>query len=228
MSNRLVHTVDVVCGFAFDIEKTADPGRPSGFKPAGDHLGSIEQNPLYGQPRLEGFAAMLRLGFCRMLVIPGKDEKRFKEETIEIDGVPSEIWQSYVIREMLIHDLGADPSKIHWLPSTGTTGNAALAFRKFAEQERLSIEEGKVEFVTSWYHCPRASRIALRSAGLPPFLTPAEAFTLVEAELGGAREAAEERLRSFGGHYTDSRVIQEIRGIAMFLLGKDKPQTMGW
>ena len=228
MSNRLVHRIDVVCGFAFDIEKTANPERPSGFKPAGDHLGSIEQNPIYAQPRIEGFAAMLRLGFCRMLVIPGKDERRYKGETIVIDGKPSKLWQGWVIREMLIHDLGADPSKIHWLPSTGTTGNAAIAFLEFARREHLSIEEGEVEFVTSWYHCPRAGRIALRSAGLPPFLTPAEAFTLAEAELDGNREAAEQRLRSFGGHFTDSRVIQEIRGVALFLLGKDRPQTKGW
>ncbi len=228
MSNRLAHTVDVVCGFAFDIEKTDDPQRPSGFKPAEVHLGSIELNPLYAQPRLEGLAAMLRLGFCRMLVIPGKDERRYKDETIVIDGKPPKYWQGWVIREMLIHDLSADPSKIHWLPSTGTTGNAAIAFCEFARWEHLSIEEGKVEFVTSWYHCTRAGRIALRSAGLPPFLTPAEAFTLAEAELDGTRDAAEQRLRSFGGHYLDPRVIQEIRGIAMFLLGKDQPQMKGW
>lgn len=218
MSTRtspLAVTATVAVGFAFDIVR--DPARTSGFAPAKDHLGS--DSPLYAQPRLEGYAAMLRLRFCEQMLIPGKDERRYKDE---------QIWQGYAIKEILEHDLGCDVSTVRWIPSTGSTLEAARAIKRFIRKEKIAQGEGKLEFMTSHYHSQRAARIALRQTNLYPRITSAEAFTLAEAILGDRLEAAIERLRGFGGHYTDPRVIDEIKGEALFLLGRYQIQTKDW
>ncbi len=213
----------LVC-FAFDIDRGATK---SGFIPAKQHLGSDFPNPMYGQARLEGYAAAHRITHSRML-FPGKDERRFKGEVIDIDGTPSPLWQGFIIRKMLVEDYGCNPARIDWLRSTGTTGNAADAVRVYLEQQGIVAKEGVVEFSTSFYHCNRAGRVALRHAGLPCLLTPAESFTVAEAILHGTQNEAEERLRSFGGHLADIRIINEIRGIALDLLDMYEPQTKNW
>jgi uncharacterized SAM-binding protein YcdF (DUF218 family) len=171
---------------------------------------------------------MLRLGFTDRLVIPGKDERRLKHEHILLDGKRSPIWQGYAIREMLIKDLGCDARHIKWLQSTGTTNDAAIAARNFLRDNDIPLCEGSFEFVTSWYHCTRSACISMRMAGVPPHILPAESFTLALAETEGARSQAEDRLRSFGGHYLDSRVIAEIRGISDHLLGRYESKKTGW
>ncbi len=226
MMSKLVQRAKSVVGFAFDIEKASE--RKSGFRPAKEHLGSENPNPMYADPRLEGYAAMLRLGYTEQLIIPGKDERRYKSELVDIDGQPSPIWQGWTIREMLVKDFGCDGTCIRWVSSTGTTMNAALAIQELAEKEKMEFGWGKTEFATSYYHCIRTGRVSLQSIGLPSYLTPAEAFTVAEAIILDKAQEAEDRLRSFGGHFTDERIINEIRGIAHHLLGRYEPQRKGW
>lgn len=222
--NTLENFPPLVICFACDIQ---EGDTVSGYVPAEDHLGSEEWNPLYGLPRIEGYAALHRLTNSRML-IPGKDEKRFKGRMIEIDGKQSLPWQGYLIRKILIEDYGCDPARIDWVPSTGSTNNAAEAARKYLEDNDIVPQEGIVEFTTSFYHCVRTASRVLRRAKLPVLLTPAEAFTVAEAILHDKQREAEDRLRSFGGHFMDPRIIIEIRGIALDLLGKATRQTKGW
>src|SRR3989344_298487 len=221
----LDRTADLVIGFAFDIER--DPNTTSKFKPADEHLGSENPNPLYATPRLEGYAAMLRLGFTRHLLIPGKDERRYKGETVEIDGKPSPLWQGLIIRKMLIEDYGIKGVPIEWIPSTGSTRDAAIAAAIELRRRNIVVAEGRVEFVTSWYHVDRPSH-HLREAGLLPLITSAETFPIAEAILKGERNEALDHLRSFGGHYLDQRVRDEIGGTAELLLGTYERKTKGW
>ena len=67
---------ETVFGLAFDVTKSHDT--ISGFQPAESDLGAGKF--LFGDLRLEGFAAMMRLGFSKKLVLVGGDEGRYKDE----------------------------------------------------------------------------------------------------------------------------------------------------
>src|SRR5262249_31995687 len=134
-----------------------------------------------------------------------------------------------LIKKMLVEHHDSDPERIEWLPSKeGTTINSALVARQYLHEHGIEPKERTVEFCTSFYHCVRSSRVALRGVGLPPLLTPAEAFTIAEAILLGTQQDAEDQLRSYGGHLCDQRIIKEIRGIAQDLLDAYRPETVGW
>ena len=64
-----------VFGLAFDVIK--DKTRKSGFAPAQTDLGSGKN--LFGLARLEGFAAIAKLGFAQKIVVIGGNEGRYKE-----------------------------------------------------------------------------------------------------------------------------------------------------
>jgi len=66
---------DVAFGLAFEVEKSHET--KSGFKPA---VTDKSQQLLFADLRLDGFAALLRLGLANSLRIVGGNEGRYKSE----------------------------------------------------------------------------------------------------------------------------------------------------
>lgn len=202
----LAHSVHMAVGLAFDVQKTQYTR--SGFEPAPFDLGSGKE--LFGALRLDGFAALLRIGFAKRLVIAGGNEGRYAGETPVIN-------RAWAIREMLIHDFGIDPDRVESVASNSNTGgNIAAITAKF---EWVKITTGEAALVTSHYHIPRAD-MDLRSARLLMPAYSAEAFWLLEG--GGRKYHLIERL---GGGPLASRIAEEIQGIADKFRGAYKPRT---
>lgn len=196
---KLAITVDTVFGLDFFIEKT--PERKSGFKPADSDFGG----KLFCDLRTEGFAALLRVGFAKQLVLTGTNEVRMKN-----------INRGWATREMLVHDLGADPDRILYMPSEWATSGNAKAIASYL----LITQPCHLQFavVSSHFHLPRAS-ILLAATGIQFPLYPAEAFLLVE-DMNRKQEIVER----LDGSPLAKRVVNELQGIAHLILGIYKPR----
>ncbi|MEK7639011.1 MAG: YdcF family protein [Patescibacteria group bacterium] len=206
MEQKLAVSVDTAFGLAFNIEKT--PGRNSGFKPAQFDLGAGKE--LFGDLRLDGFAALLRIGFAKRLVIVGGPEGRYKHETPTIN-------QAWVIREMLIHDYGIHSDDVRFISSRpNTRGNiAAISARMGAD----ALGSKDCAVVSNHYHLPRAC-LDLKAAGLSIHTYPAEAFWLLEDE-----NRKNGLIRRLGGGPLAERMTEELQGIAHKLRGTYQPRT---
>jgi len=150
-----------VCGLAFDIEK--DPGTASGFIPARIDLGAGKE--LFADLRLEGFAALLRLGFAEKLIIFGGNEGRYKDETPVIN-------RARAITQMLEYDFGIPHDRLGYFASSSNTLGNVAAIKKQIGSRRSAV-------VSNHYHLPRAA-LDLTAAGLHVPLHAAEAFILLQ------------------------------------------------
>jgi hypothetical protein len=206
MGLNLAVSVDTAFGLAFNVEKA--PEHPGGFLPARFDFGARKE--LYGDLRLNGFAALLRTGFAKRLIIVGGDEAAYKDETPSIN-------QGWAIREMLICGFDIDPARVEAVESkSDTSGNIAAIAAKMKDD---GLDARSCAVVSNLYHLPRAA-MDLAAAGLPMPLYPAESFILLEDERH--RDALIERLEEgrLGG-----RVAQEALGIADKLRGTYVPHT---
>lgn len=200
MQDTLALTVSTAFGLAFDIERA--PDRASGFRPAPFDLGAGKD--LFGDLRLEGFAALLRIGFARQLILVGGDEGRYK-------NTPYPINRAVAIGEMLIKDYGISTDRIRCIPSrSNTSGNVAIIKAEPRDSTAL---------VTNLYHIPRAS-LDLWSAELSMPSIAAEAFILIENP-----NRKNELIERLGGSAFAERAAEEIHGIADKLRGTYKPRT---
>ncbi len=207
---KLVIKVKTVFGLGFDIEKSAET--KSGFRPAQEDFGT--QKALFGDLRLEGYAALLRLGFAEELVVIGSPEHRYEHE----DNVPN---RAVVIRHMLINDYGIQPSRIRTLPSESSTWDNLTVLEKIYRASDMKQEQCAV--VTNHYHIPRV-QIDLLNLGMPLLTIPAEVFILLEKP-----ERREKLYNELGGCSLADRVIQELSGIADKIAGqyasRNNPQS---
>jgi hypothetical protein len=188
-------------GLAFDIEKSSRTR--SGFAPAPLDLGSGKE--LFGDLRLQGFAAMLKLGIVSHLTLVGGDEGRYKGETPVIN-------RAAAIREMLVHDHGIAPEIVASAASkSNTLGNVGII------ADRSDSDNDIV--VTNHYHVPRAA-LDIANAGLRLRLFAAEAFLLLENPL-----FKNSLIEQLGGGPLAERCAEEIQGIADKIRGVYQSRT---
>ncbi len=191
-------------GLAFDVEK--NDTRKSGFCPAETDLGSGLY--LFGELRLFGFAALLRLEQAEKLIVIGGNEGRYKGEVPTVN-------RAEAIREMLIHDHGIDPDRVEARASASNTGG------NIAIMQQMSRDDPELDgmIVTSHYHLPRAS-LDIAAAGLLTPLFSAESFWLLED-----RNRKQAIITMLGGGPLAERMTEEIQGIADKIQGSYKPRT---
>lgn len=205
--------VECLFGLAFDIERTND--RPSGYKPAYEDLGAGKA--LFGDLRLDGFAAALKTGFAKRLVLAGGNEGRYKDELQPIN-------RAMAIRQMLVVDYDIDTARIDWFESRSNTGGNIQIIRDVMAKQGLDISQ--VALMSNLYHTVRAS-MDLSAAGLPMRLFAAEGLWLVE---GGKHETEgwlrkNDLLRRVGDDPHSERCVEEMAGIADKILGTYKART---
>lgn len=196
----------VVFGLAFDVEK--DPLRPSGFKPAAIDLGSGKA--MFGEARLEGFAALLRAGFAKRLIIVGGDEGRYRGEVPVIN-------RAWAIRQMLVNDCGIREELVGSFASNSNTGGNITIIKRELEASGLTPDD---VVVTSHYHVPRAAQMMAKEGLVLPVIS-AEAFVLLE----GIVTKEELVNRHFGGGPLAERLGEEIQGMADLIRGTYVPRT---
>lgn len=190
-------------GLAFDIQRS--PLTRSGFEPAPFDLGGGKD--LFADVRLDGFAALLRLGFADSLTIVGGDEGRYKGEMPVVN-------RAEAIASMLVHDRGIPPELVNGIPSRSNTGGNVAIIR-----EMIAQTGGDGCVVSNLYHVPRAA-LDMRAAGLTLPLYAAEAFILMESP-----DRKSELIERLGGSALAERYAEEAQGIAHKLLGTYKPRT---
>lgn len=174
-------------GLAFDIERTN--ATRSGFKPAQYDMGGIQE--LFGDLRLAGFAAALRLGVIKTLTLVGGDEGRYKND--------NPINRAVAIREMLVQDFGIDPSRVDAVPSNSNTlGNVAII--------KSRSKDGDV-VITSHYHVPRAL-FDIVDAGMCRHVIAAESYLMLEDPTSKNRIIEE-----ISGPAYAMRCAEEMQGI---------------
>lgn len=198
MECQLAVSVKVAFGLSFDVEKATE--RKSGFRPAQRCLNADKH--LFGDLRLEGFAALLRAGFAEELVVVGGKEGRYPDENI---------CRAWAIREMLVRDLGVDFGKVSSVPSVSNTGGNIAAIKSVINGRGLVFSDCAV--VSNLYHLPRTF-LDLVTANLPIPIYPAEAFWLLE---DGSRK--QHLIESFGGGPLAERIAEELQGIANKISG---------
>lgn len=183
--------IPLACGLAFDIEKDIEQGKKtaSGFVPARIDLGGGEE--LFADLRLEGFAALLQLGFAKKLIIFGGDERRYREPVIN---------RAWAITQMLEHDFGIPAERLGFFASRSNTLGNIEAIKRQVGNKRSVV-------VTNHYHIPRTD-MDLEAAGLNLRCRSAEAFLLLDERV--SKEVLAERLGS--GPLADRMVI-EINGM---------------
>lgn len=196
-----IRTLPFVCGLAFDVEKASTR---SGFRPAKTDLGSHKE--LFADLRLEGFAALLRLGFAHKLVIFGGDEGRFKDEYPRLN-------RAWAIKQMLIDDHKIAVDRIEHVRSNSNTGGNVIEIKK-----RIGFFT-RSAVVSNHYHLPRAA-LDLKHARVRLPLYPAEAFLLLENHLW-----KHDLIMRFGGNALAERMTEEIQGIADKIRGTYRPRT---
>ncbi len=193
-------------GLAFDVER--DPNRLSGFRPAETDLGV--RKALFGDLRLEGFAAMLRLGFAEKLIIIGGNEKRYENEAEPVN-------RAYAIVQMLVHDHDNEPDRVtHIASKSNTSGNITALVQIMSKN---GLDPGTCGVVSSHYHLPRAE-FDLREAGVLVRTFPAEAFILLEG-----RHHLKWLIKRFGGGPLAERSAYEIKGLGDKITGNYQPLT---
>jgi hypothetical protein len=206
MDGTLKIKVRTLFGLAFDIEK--DAGRKSGFKPASIDLGIGKE--LFGDVRLDGFAAALTTGFADELVLAGGDEGRYKGETQVIN-------RAWAIREMLIHDCGIDAERIKSFASkSNTLGNVGI-IRDFIAMNGRSLDE--CGLMTNLYHLPRA-HMDIVAHDVPLRLFAAEALYLIEQP-----DRKNDLVARLGEGPMAERMVEEIAGIADKIRGSYQSRT---
>ncbi len=187
-------------GLAFDIERTN--ATKSGYRPAQYDMGGIQE--LFGDLRLDGFAAMLRLNIAKRVTIVGGDEGRYKN-----DGP---INRAVAIRLMLIDDHGIDPARVDAVASkSNTVGNVGII------RERTTSDGDIV--TTSHYHIPRAA-MDIAAEGLSLKMIAAEAFMVLEDPTTKDRI-----INALGSNALAMRCAEEIQGIADKLAGTYRSRT---
>lgn len=187
-------------GLAFDIERT--PDTKSGFRPAKYDMGGVQE--LFGDVRIDGFAAALRLGIFEKITIVGGDEGRYKND--------NPINRAFAIREMLIHDHGIAPSLVDAVPSkSNTLGNVGII------KDRSTSDDDVV--VSNLYHLPRAA-MDIASAGLRLGMMAAEAYVLLEDP-----KAKQHIIKALGGGPLAMRYAEEVQGMADKLRGTYQSRT---
>lgn len=188
------HSFNIAYGLAFNIEH-ADT--KSGFQPRG--YGNANDD-YYFELRIRGFAAMLRLGFCKKLCIAGGDEKINEIEIVN---------RAFAITQMLIHDHDVSEDQLEWIDSLASTDGNLIAIKKHMERRNL-----RVAIVTNDYHIPRSLLLAY-THGIAAPLYPAEAFLLADEQMTSA-----ELEKVFGGDAFAKRCVAGIKGISDMLLGQ--------
>lgn len=198
--------VQTLFGLAFDIEK--EPGRRSGFKPASFDMGVGKE--LFGDLRLEGFAAALKTGFADEIVLAGGDEGRYKNETPVIN-------RAWAIREMLIHDFGIDPRRVQSFASkSNTLGNVGI-IRDFMGQSKKPLSE--CGLMSNLYHLPRA-HLDIVAHDVPLRLFAAESLLLIEQPA-----IKNDLVQRLGEGPLAERMVEEIGGIADKIRGAYQSKT---
>lgn len=195
-----IDPVPVVFGLAFDVEKA--PGRKSGFQPAQFDLGAGKN--MFGDIRLEGFAALLRTGFAAKLIVVGGLEGRYSSEHIP---------RAWAICEMLEKDFGIPRDQLSFLVSRSNTGGNVEMIRNEVAGRSNPVT------ISSHYHLARAA-FDFAEKNLPSTLLAAESFVLIEN-----RDLKEVLVERFGGGPLAERILEEVQGMADKLLGTYKPRT---
>lgn len=195
LSPKITHSFETVFGLAFDVEKTAET--KSGFKPAFSDLKYGME--LYGDIRLEGFAALTKLGFTKNLVIVGGNETRYEGETPVVN-------RAVAICEMLISDYGIEEDKVSFISSDPNTAGNVTAIKKMIELEKLNYQTCAI--VSNFYHLPRAIA-CLNFENMFMAVYPAEAFSFLED-----KNYKDRMLERFGNTALSVRMAKEIEGIA--------------
>ena len=206
MAGELKIRVRTLFGLAFDVQR--DTGRKSGFKPALIDLGVGKD--LFGDLRLDGFAAALRTGFADTLILAGGDEGRYKGETPTVN-------RAWAIGQMLVHDYGFDERKIQTFASkSNTLGNVGI-IGDFIAMNGLDI--GDCGLMTNLYHLPRA-HMDIVAHNLPLRLFAAESLWLIEQP-----ERKNDLVRRLGEGPMAERMAEEVAGIADKIRGSYKSKT---
>lgn len=195
LSPEIAQSFDAVFGLAFDVEKTAET--KSGFKPAMVDL--KHHMEIYGDVRLEGFAALMKLGFTKNLVIVGGNETRYEGETPAVN-------RATAICEMLINDYGIEENSISFISSEPNTAGNVAAIKKMIELEKLDYQQCAI--VSNFYHLPRAIAY-LTFEKMPIAAYPAEAFSFLDD-----KKYKDKILKRFGNTALAVRMAKEIEGIA--------------
>lgn len=195
---------DIAFCLSFDVQK--DNRRKSGFAPAWHDLGA--KKALFGQARLEGFAALARLRIAEKLVILGGDEGRYKEESPPIN-------RAWAIKQMLLYDFGISEGLLDFAPSNSNTGGNLAAMNACLKQTKPNENC----LVSSFYHLPRIQHDLFLDRKLIPCF-PAEVFILLEDE---SRKSL--LISLLGGGLLAERIAEEIQGIAHKIKGIYQPKT---
>ena len=187
----------------FFIEKADE--RKSGFKPADQDEGG----KLYCDLRMEGVAALLRIGFAKKVVVLGGNEKRITTTNIR---------RGRAIQKMLIDDFGADPDRVEAIDCSPNTAGNVASIIDYINMYQMSGQTFAV--VSNMYHIPRVA-LLLESANVHLPLYPAEAFLLIENE----EKWKSELIERYGGGSLAKRIVEEAQGVAAMLCGTYKTKT---
>jgi len=191
---------------AFDIEKA--PDKKSGFQPANFDMGAGKE--LFGDLRLEGFAAALKTGFAKKLLIAGGDEQRYKGESPVIN-------RAWAIGQMLVHDHGIDADKIETFASRSNTMGNVDFFKDFIQKNVMALDQSGL--MTNLYHLPRAS-MDMAAKQIPVQGFAAEALLLVEN-----KDRKNELIHRLGDGPLAERYVEELAGIADKIRGTYQSKT---
>jgi hypothetical protein len=212
MNSNLSFRARAAFGLAFDVEKTTE--RKSGFRPA--ELDLSARKRLFGDLRLDGFAAVLTSGFCEKLIVVGGLEGRYPGEAIG---------RATAIRRMLLDDFGLEPERVEALLSTPNTEGNIHTIKDYLRERKMTPEE--CALVSNHYHLPRA-HVELVASGLPLQLFPAEALWLLRSATAEERRVRKGQLIvAFGEGPLAERVVEEVNGIADKIVGayEEAPRT---
>ena len=200
--------VKLAFGLACNIER-ADTD--SGFRAMLAHPQSKED--LFAQPRLAGFANLLKTGFAERLIILGRDEEG------------TDFNQSKAICRIIQMDYGVESGRA--VPADSGYGTAEAADFIKSSMEAQSISSNDAAVITSFYHLPR-TQVQLQDRGVFLKLFPAEAFTFLKRSDPDrwSHEEAAKLIEEFGGGAYESRNVSEIIGIARMIGGLYKPQGL--
>src|SRR5262249_51819065 len=159
-------------GFALscDIEKSNT--RRSGYKPAPVNLRF--QTPLFGELRLQGFAAAIEGNFVETLIIIGGAEDRYPAEQIS---------RPRAIKANVERDYGADALRVYCILSEPNTAGNAISIRAALSEMRLA--PGDCALLSSHYHLPRAWFELLQRGITNMVPVPAEALLCIADEKRG-------------------------------------------
>lgn len=192
--------LDVAFGLDFDVEK--DESRRSGFKPA---VFDKSGTSLFGDLRLDGWAAMMQHGLASTLLLVGGDESRYPGENLN---------RGFALKEILVADKGVPNGKVDWFKSVANTQGNIDKIQELIQSQVLDVS--RCGIVTNFYHLLRLQHF-LDAANLSIRTYPAEAFWLWEDDNGAKFTELTMRL---GGNPLAERMASEIKGITAFLQGK--------